>query len=337
MHGKTTLKDLAALLNVSISTISKALHNSPEISPETRKKVQEAASARNYTPNLLAQGLKANKTKTIGVIVPDILNHFFARAVHGIETMASKYGYKVIICLSNESLKKEGESLELLVNGSVDGVIMSLSRETQSLENYDHFENAIKYDLPVALFDRTTSRLRCDRISINDELASLKATSYLLNSGCKKVIFLSTIHGTNVGESRRMGYEKATRAAGFPPITLNIEDYSHFEKDLLEVIKDREIDGVVAAEELSAVSVMRYALKNNFKIPEELSVIGFTNGILGENFVPSLTSVEQCAEEQGALATETLIKRIEKLIPGEPVQRVLDTTIIQRDSTRNFL
>lgn len=336
MQGKTTLKDLAGLLNVSISTISKALNNSPEISPEMKKRVQEAASASNYTPNLLAQGLKANKTKTIGVIVPDILNHFFAKAVHGIETTASKYGYKVIICLSNESMKKEGESLDLLVNGSVDGVIMSLSRETQSLEKYDHFENAIKYHLPVALFDRTTKSLKCDRISINDELASLKATNYLHNSGCKKVIFLSTIHGTSVGENRRKGYEKATKAAGFSPISINIEDYSHFEKNLLEAIKDKEIDGVVAAEELSAVSVMRYALKNNFKIPEELSVIGFTNGILGENFVPSLTTVEQCAEIQGALATETLIKRIEKLIPVEPVQTVLETTIIQRDSTRNF-
>lgn len=333
MKGKTTLKDLSKLLGVSISTISKALHDSSDISEQTKEKVRAAARSNNYTPNLLAQSLKANKTRTIGVIVPDVMNHFFAKAIHGIETTASNYGYKVFICLSNESHKKEAESLETLINGNVDGVIISLSRETQSFNKYDHFKDPIKYDLPVVLFDRTSNRFKCDTISIDDSMAAKDATRHLLNTGCKKVIFLSTIHGTSVGERREIGYKEAVAAAGHQSMSIHIDDYRCFEKVFMKVLKNSSIDGILAADELSAISVIKYALKRNYKIPENLSVIGFTNGILGENFVPSLTSVDQRAEEQGILAAETLIMRIEKKIPADPVQKVLDTFIMERDST----
>lgn len=333
MQGKTTLKDLAKLLNLSISTISKALNNSSEISEETRKLVQQTAASNNYTPNLLAQSLKGSKTKTIGVIVPDVLAHFFAKAIHGIETTASNLGYKVFICLSNESLQKEAESLESLINGNVDGVIISLAKESQSKDSYHHFEDAIKYNLPLVLFDRTTSRLICDKISINDKRAAKEATEHLLRTGCRKIIFLSTIHGTSVGERRSLGYLEAIKENHLEEIIVNIDNYLSFEDILLDVLKNSGVDGVVAADELSAVSVMRYAIKNNYRIPQDISVIGFTNGVLGENFVPSLTTVEQHAEEQGSIAADILIKRIEKRIPVEPVQKVLSTSIIERDST----
>lgn len=333
MKGKTTLKDLSKILGLSISTVSKALHDSPEIKEETKNRVKKAARENHYTPNRLAQSLKANKTNTIGVVVPDVLGHFFAKAVHGIEKTASKHGYKVFISLSNDSLAKEAESIDSLINGNVDGVIMSLSRETQTLDNFKHFEDAKNYSLPVVLFDRTSSRLECDKISINDKLAAKEATGYLVRSGCKKIIFLSTIHGTSVGERRNLGYKEALTDAGMENFSLLIDDYNTFETELLDTIRTRGVDGVLAADELSAVSVMRYALRKNYRIPEDLSVIGFTNGILGENFVPSLTTVEQCAEQQGSLAAEILIARIENRLPVEPVQRVLDTTIIEREST----
>lgn len=333
MQDKVTLKDLSKLLNLSVSTISKALNNSREISVETREKVKNVAILKNYTPNRLAQSLKANRTKTIGVIIPDVLAHFFAKAVHGIETKASNYGYKVFICLSNESLQKEAESLETLIQGNVDGVIMSLARETQTRDIYDHFENAIRFNLPVVLFDRTTNRLICDQVSIDDLAAAKEATNYLIATGCKNVIFLSTIQGTSVGEKRNEGYRQAAKKAERDDFSLNIDDYSTFEQRFIEVLKNSNIDGIVAADELSAVSAMKYALKNNYKIPKELSVIGFTNGLLGENYIPSLTTVEQHAEEQGSLATKILIDRIEKRIPVEPVQEVLKTSIVEREST----
>jgi LacI family transcriptional regulator len=206
MEKKCTLKDLAKILNLSISSVSKAINNSPEISKLTKIKVQNTALLYKYTPNKSAQNLKSKRTKTIGVIVPDLLSHFFAMAIHGIETEANSKGYKIIICLSNETRKKESESIKTLINGSVDGLIISLSKETQITGDYGHFEEALKYNFPIVLFDRTFERMICDKISINDQLAAKEATEHLLKTGCRNIIFLSTISGTSVGEKRKMGY-----------------------------------------------------------------------------------------------------------------------------------
>jgi LacI family transcriptional regulator len=333
MEKKCTLKDLAKILNLAVSTVSKAINNSPEISELTKIKVQNTARLYNYTPNKSAQNLKSKRTKTIGVIVPDLLSHFFAMAIHGIETEANSKGYKIIICLSNESRDKESESINTLINGSVDGLIISLSKETQITGDYGHFEEALKYNFPIVLFDRTFERMICDKISINDQLAAKEATEHLLKTGCKNIIFLSTISGTSVGEKRKMGYLDGLKNTGIQSCILNIENYNSFEKLLLQQLRDIKVDGVVAADELSAISTIKYALKNSFKIPEDISVIGFTNGILAENYVPSLTAVDQQAKEQGIMAANTLIKRLERKIPVEPVNHTLKTSIIQRQST----
>jgi len=333
MEKKCTLKDLSKILNLAISTVSKAINNSPEISELTKIKVQNTAKLYNYTPNKSAQNLKSKTTKTIGVIVPDLLSHFFAMAIHGIETEANSKGYKIIICLSNETREKESESIKTMINGSVDGLIISLSKETQITGDYGHFEEALKYDFPVVLFDRTFEKMICDKISINDQLAAKEATEHLLKTGCQNIIFLSTISGTSVGEKRKMGYLDGLKNTGIQTCILNIENYNSFEKLLLQQLRDIKVDGIVAADELSAISTIKYALKNSFKIPEDISVIGFTNGILAENYVPSLTAVDQQAKEQGIMAANTLIKRLNKKIPIEPMHHTLKTTIIQRQST----
>jgi len=333
MEKRCTLKDLAKILNLAVSTVSKAINNSPEISKLTKIKVQNTALLYNYTPNKSAQNLKSKRTKTIGVIVPDLLSHFFAMAIHGIETEASSKGYKIIICLSNESKEKESESIKTLINGSVDGLIISLSKETQITGDYGHFEDTIKYNFPIVLFDRTFERMICDKISINDQLAAKEATEHLLKTGCQNIIFLSTISGTSVGEKREMGYLDGLKNTGIQSCILNIENYHSFEKLLLQQLRDIKVDGIVAADELSAISTIKYALKNSFKIPEDISVIGFTNGVLAENYVPSLTVVDQQATEQGTMAANTLIKRLETKIPIEPMYHTLKTSIIQRQST----
>jgi LacI family transcriptional regulator len=333
MEKKCTLKDLAIILNLAVSTVSKALNNSSEISELTKIKVQNTAQLYNYTPNRSAQNLKSKKTKTIGVIVPDLLSHFFAMAIHGIETEANLKGYKIIICLSNETRKKESESIKTLINGSVDGLIISLSKETQVTGDYRHFEQAHKYNFPIVLFDRTFDEMICDKISINDQLAAKDATEHLLKTGCQNIIFLSTIFGTSVGENRKLGYLDGLKNTGIQSCVLNIEDYNSFEQLLLQQLRDIKVDGIVAADELSAISTIKYALKNSFKIPEDISVIGFTNGVLAENYVPSLTVVDQQATEQGTLAANTLIKRLNIKIPTETVNHTLETSIIQRQST----
>jgi LacI family transcriptional regulator len=333
MEKKCTLKDLAKILNLSVSTVSKAINNSPEISKLTKIKVQNSAQLYKYTPNKSAQNLKSKTTKTIGVIVPDLLSHFFAMAIHGIETEANSKGYKIIICLSNETREKESESIKTLINGSVDGLIISLSKETQITGDYGHFEEALKYDFPIVLFDRTFEKMICDKISINDQLAAKEATEHLLKTGCRNIIFLSTISGTSVGEKRKMGYLDGLKNTWIQTCILNIENYNSFEKLLMQQLRDIKVDGIVAADELSAISTIKYAIKNSFKIPEDISVIGFTNGILAENYVPSLTAVDQQAKEQGIMAANTLIKRLETKIPLEPMHHTLKTTIIQRQST----
>jgi len=333
MEKKCTLKDLAKILNLAVSTVSKAINNSPEISKLTKIKVQNTALLYNYTPNKSAQNLKSKRTKTIGVIVPDLLSHFFAMAIHGIETEANSKGYKIIICLSNESREKESESIKTLINGSVDGMIISLSKETQITGDYGHFEEALKYNFPIVLFDRTFEWIICDKISINDQLAAKEATEHLLKTGCQNIIFLSTISGTSVGEKRKMGYLEGLKNTGIQSCILNIENYNSFEKLLLQQLQNIKVDGIVAADELSAITTIKFSLKNSFKIPEDISVIGFTNGVLAENYVPSLTVVDQQATEQGTMAANTLIKRLERKISTEPVHHTLKTSIIQRQST----
>jgi len=328
MKKKCTLKDLSEILNLAISTVSKALNNSPEISDTTKTKVQNIALLYNYTPNKSAQNLKSKRTKTIGVIVPDLLSHFFAMAIHGIESEANSKGYKIIICLSNDSREKESESIKTLINGSVDGLIISLSKETQITGDYGHFEEALKYDFPVVLFDRTFERMICDKISINDQLAAKEATEHLLKTGCRNIIFLSTIYGTSVGEKRKMGYIDGLRNTGIQSCILNIENYNSFEKLILQQLQKIKVDGIVAADELSAITTIKYALKNSYKIPEDISVIGFTNGVLAENYVPSLTVVDQQAKEQGTKAASTLINRLNKQIPSEPIHLILKTSLI---------
>ena len=177
----------------------------------------------------------------------------------------------------------------------------------------------------------------CDKISINDQLAAKEATEHLLQTGCQNIVFLSTISGTSVGEKRKMGYMDGLRNTGIQNCILNIENYNSFEKQLLQLLENIKVDGIVAADELSAISTIKYALKNSYKIPEDISVIGFTNGVLAENYVPSLTVVDQQAKEQGTLAASTLIKRLDKKIPSEPKHLILKTSLIQRQSTLPLL
>lgn len=334
MERKMTLKKLAKHLNVSIATVSKSLNDSPEISERTKQRVKEFAVQANYVPNEFAQSLKGKKSKTIGVIIPNVLAHFFAKSLHSIETEASKLGFKIIVCLSNESNKKEAESIKTLIHGNVDGIIVSLAKETQKNQNFRHFSKALDYHIPIVLFDRISENLFCDKITIDDAESAEKATTELLDSGCKNILFLSTIHSTSVGEEREKGYKTALQKKGLASKVIHLKDQEQLQSQLPGLLQKQKIDAILAADELSAVASMRMALKNGFKIPEEISVIGFTNGLLGANYIPSLTAIDQNAEKQGLLALEAMVKRIENKIPSDPVHQIIETTIIHRESTR---
>lgn len=334
MENRVTLKELAKLLNVSISTVSKALRDSPEISPETRKKVKELAEINSYIPNALAQNLKNRTTRTIGVIIPSILPHFFAKALHGIETKATELGYGIIICISNESREKEAESVKRLMNGRVDGLIVSLSRETQASTQISHLEEVLKYKVPLVLFDRVSDAIDCDKVSINDGLQAEQATIKLFQSGCKKIVYCTGISNTSVDNQRKSGYLAAVENLQIKPEFIEFENPDVPDGKIRQLLQNNKIDAVLASDELAAILAMKSVLKAGYKVPQDVSIIGFTNGSMSEHFVPSLTTVDQHAEEQGSLALETMVDRIEGKLPADKLNYKLETSIIHRDSTR---
>ncbi len=334
MESKITLKELSKLLNVSVSTVSKALNDSPEISDKTRERVKELAALNHYVPNVVAQNLKLRQTRTIGVIIPAILPHFFAQALHGIETKATELGYKIVICISNESREKEAESLQTLVRGGVDGLIMSLSQETQASMDIQHLKDLYNYKIPLVLFDRVLDNFLCDKICINDSLQAEQATTELFNSGCKKVAYISRISHTSVDDQRKNGYLEAVKKQDAMKKFIDFEHDDFPDDYVRDLIKDQNYDGFLASDELSAILTMKSILNSGLKIPEDVCIIGFTNGLMSEHFLPSLSTVDQHDEEQGKLAMETMVNRIEGKLPPESMEYKLETSIIHRNSTR---
>ena len=332
--SKITLKDIAKLLNVSVSTVSKALSDNPEISIETRDKVKDLAAAYGYVPNTIARSLKSKSTKTIGVIIPAILLEFFSKAIYGMEVEASKRGYRMVICLSNEVQQKESDNIDTLINGSVDGIILSVAEETQKTKHYDHLEKVLKYKVPMVMFDRILEDFDCDKVTVDDLKGAYKATNYLINQGCKNIAFVNPISNISVGQLRQAGYKKALSEHQKDSIIINIEAYNGIEKKLTETIKSKAIDGILAADEYSGVLSINAVRLNGLDVPNDVSVMGFTDGLLARYTMPSLTVVSQHAEDVGAKAVETLIDRIEGKLTKTHTKAVIKTAIIERNSTK---
>ena len=334
MKGKTTLKDLARILEVSISTVSKALNDNPEISLETRNRIKELAESYKYVPNNIAQSLKSKSTKTIGVIIPAILLEFFSKVLYGIEIEATKRGYKIIISLSNEIHKKESESIDTFINGSVDGIILSVAEETQKQKKYTHFEKSMNYEVPMVMFDRVAKEIECDKVTVDDFEGAEKATKFLSKTGCKDIIFINPIANISVGQLRENGYLNAMESLKYKPCVIQVDHYNLIEEELSTLLKNRKIDGIVTADEYSAVLAINIARLNGYKVPDDISIIGFTNGLMSEHSIPSLTVVSQHAENIGKLAVKTLLDRIEGKSPDESVHEIVKTKIIKRNSTK---
>ena len=187
MKRKVTLKQIAKELDVSISTVSKSLRNSAEIGEETRLKVQAFAKLYHYKPNNTALSLKNRKTKSIGIIIPEIVHYFFSTVINGIEHVANENGYSVVICLSDDSFDKEVLNMEMLANGSIDGFIMSLSKETQYKGDFHHITEVINQGMPVVMFDRVTNDILCDKVIIDDQAAAYEAVQSLIDKKNKNV------------------------------------------------------------------------------------------------------------------------------------------------------
>lgn len=340
MKKKITLKSIARELDVSVSTVSKALKNNPEISSDTREKVQAFAKLYNYRPNNIAVSLKNRRSKNIGVIIPDIVHHFFTTVFRGIEKYANENGYNVIVCVSDESFDKEVINMELLANGSIDGYILSLAAETQKKGDYTHLHEVIDQGIPMVLFDRVTDQVQCDKVIINDEQAAYEATRSLIEMGCKRIALVMNENFLNVDVLRAHGYYRALQEAGLPVddrMVLRLPYQYEDEEKSEHFFREAQIDGVLCVNEVFAVRCMRILQKIGNRIPEDVCIIGFTNGILSQLSTPGLTSVEQHGERMGEIAAKLLIDRVEHQNEEAELAfrtEVLDGSLIKRNSTR---
>ncbi len=342
MKKKVTLKQIARELDVSISTVSKSLRNSIEIGEETRLKVQAFARFYHYKPNNIALSLKNRKTKTIGIIIPEIVHHFFSTVINGVEHIANENGYSVIICLSDDSFDKEVLNMEMLANGSIDGFIVSLSKETQQKGDFHHISEVINQGMPVVMFDRITDDILCDKVIINDKLAAYEAVQSLIDKGRKKIALVTTVDYVSVGKLRTDGYTKALLDNGLPfdeNLIIKIENVENCEITIAKLLEDKAIDAVFAVNELFAVTIIKIANKMGLKVPEDLAVIAFTDGIISKYSTPTITTVSQNGMEMGNMAAKILIERLESEEEFEENEEeiyktvVIETHLIEREST----
>ncbi len=357
MKRKITLKQIARELDVSISTVSKALSGSKEISEDTTQKIQAFAKLYNYKPNNIALSLKNRKTKTIGILIPEIVHHFFSTVIRGIELVANKRGYNVIVGLSNESFTKEIINMEMLANGSIDGFILSISKETLLKQDYHHFNATINQGMPIVMFDRVVNEVECDKVIVDDFNGAVKAVNKLIQNACKNIALITTMDYVSVGRLRTQGYLEAlenNKIVADSNLILKIDDSLDVENHL-EILENeiqkffelnKKIDGVFAVNELYAVTAMKVAKKLGLSIPEDVQVIGFTDGVLSKHATPTLTTVSQHGQKMGEQAANLLIDRLESdnteydqyIVNNNPksdfIKLVIETEIIERESTK---
>ena len=320
MRQTVTLKQIANEIGVSISTVSKALRNSVEIGAETKLKIQAYAKLYNYRPNNIALSLKNRKTKTIGVIIPEIVHHFFSKVIKGIEQVANKRGYNVIIGLSNESFDKEVINMQLLANGSIDGFILSISKETLLKQDYHHFTESIDQGMPIVMFDRVVNDIKCDKVVVDDYEGSRKAVELLISKGCKNIALITTKDYVSVGRLRTKGYLEAldlNKIVANSEFILKVDDndvsddhLESLESDIEKLLKQNKVDGIFAVNEIYAITAMKVARKLKLNIPENIKIIGFTDGVLSKHASPSLTTVSQHAKKMGEISAKLIEENI---------------------------
>lgn len=305
----TTLKELAALLNISVSTVSKALNDSHEISDKTRDRVKELAAELNYKPNRIAQQLKTNKTRTIGVILPTVTNPFFAEVLHGIEMAATNNDYDIIVCLSNETMHKEERSLELLSSGSVDGFIMAVARESQVKNQTEHIKAILDSEIPVLMFDRVVSDINCDKVIVDDFKSVYEATEYLIEKEQRKhILLVSNIEELSVGKLRTKGYTKALEDYNLKPHILKLDNAVDVEDSIHNFLqKNKEIDAIISIDHVTGIVAINMAKKLGKEIPKDLSVVGFGYEHTQLLSSPKISIIHQKAHKIGELSMKLLI------------------------------
>lgn len=327
MKKQITLKELSKILGVSISTISKALNDSYEISASTKARIKEAAKLYNYQPNVAAINLKSGKTKTIGVIIPSVQNFFMARVLYGIEDAIAKTDYNAIVCTTKEMLEREKNSVKSLSNGLVDGFIIAVSEETQVKKEYDHFQLALDKSKPIVMFDRVVKDLDCDKIVIDDFDAVKRVAEEMKSNGLSKIILAATIQNLTVGVSRIEGYKSVVNESVV--IESSEED---IEKELTKFFQTNKADAIIAIDEAATLASIRACKKLNIDIPKTTSIVGYTSDVMAENVTPTITTIKQHSYTVGTKAAEMLLQKLADK-SKETQRELVNSSLVKRTST----
>ena len=335
MKEKINMEILAQKLSLSKATVSKALHDSHEISIETKKRVLSLAEKLGYTPNPYASSLRRKKSKTIAVVIPEVADNFFSLALNGVQSVAEVKGYHVLICLSHEKFQYEKEILHEFLSGRVDGVLLSISGETRSSA---HIRELQLNDIPVVFFDRAFEDPAMAAVITNDRECGFEAAKHLLDAGCRRLAFLSVSRSLPISQNRMLGFKDAIEKAGSSG--MKVIHCTAKESENLARIKElltgkSRPDGIVASVEKMATMVYLAAHESGVDIPQELKVIAFSTLETAPILNPSLTTITQPAYEMGKAAATMLFNGIEKKnfnLHGRRV--VLPSMLVERASTR---
>jgi LacI family transcriptional regulator len=331
---KIDLKALSVRLNLSISTISKALHDSHEVKETTKKRVRELAGQLNYRPNPFASNLRKQSSQTIAVVIPKIINNFFTVVLDGIESVASKKGFHVLIYITHDSYVNECAALKYLECGRVDGAIISISSETSSYEHILSLKNNTK---SIAFFDRTVEMEDCPNISIDNYESSFQATEILINKKCKKIAYLSIPHDNSMGCKRKQGFLDAILKYGVNEENYFIIEFSNDEHTDLEIIKELLInskpDGILSSVEKLAITTYHACQELNINIPKDVKIISYSNLVTASLLSPPLSTISQPAFEIGAEVCQALIRKIEGKSFLYDDMVILSSELIERESS----
>ena len=329
MKKNITIKELSKILEVSISTVSKALNDSYEISDSTKERIKAAAKTYNYKPNKLAVNLKSGKTNTIGVVLPSIKNFFMSRVLRGIDSVIAKSNYNIIISITNESFDKEVQSVQTLSNGLVDAIIIAVSEETQIKKDFSHLSNLVG-DIPLLMVDRIVNSINCDKVLVDDYNAIFNAVSDLIFEGKKSIALVSSINNLNVGKLRTKGYLSAIQNKQEPIVLEGQEGY--IESELSKLIESNKIDAIMALDQESSLAAFRIGKVKKVLNNKEVSIIGYASRVISEHLTPKLTTIDQHGKKVGITSAKLLLKRLDSS-ESEPESIIVNSTVQKRFTT----
>ncbi|WP_178987349.1 LacI family DNA-binding transcriptional regulator [Winogradskyella schleiferi] len=340
---EVTLKEIAETLGMSVSTVSKALKDYPDVSKKTKRLVKETAEVLNYKPNAFAVNLRTKESKTIGLIIPEVVHHFFSSVIKGIIARAEKKGYLVIILQSNESYELEKKQLDLLLSKRVDGILISLANGTG---DFKHLNNLISQELPLVMFDKIAKIVNCSKVIIDDRKAAYMATQHLIDSGCKRIAHFRGPLLPQNSIDRFLGYKKALMDNGltYDPSLVYIcecgdNSFEEGKENARKLFNDhKDVDGIFINTDLVAIGAMTEFNKLGINIPEDISIVGFSNWFMSSVISPTLTTINQPGYDMGKEAFKLLYKEIKKRKQNLPVKFktvALETKLIKRASTKN--